>query len=335
MQILNLRWRKWPRLIGMGPELSKVARQRLRWMDYYRQCQGNASLTCRYFGISRPTFYRWLARFDPYDLKTLEERSHRPRRLRKPTWSRELLERTRQLRELYPRWGKDKLVVLLLGEGRQVSTPMVGRMLSWLKRRGLLREPRVRAISARKRARQRPYATRKPLDYLVEKPGDLVEFDTLDVRPYPQIVRKHFTARDVVTRWDVLEVHDRANSKTAAHFLDTVLKRMPFPIRAVQVDGGSEFAAVFEDLCKKRGLRLFLLPPRSPKLNAHVERAQRTHTEEFYEVEPLSLDIPTLNRQLQAWELIYNTVRPHQSLGQITPLQFLQRQNFLPNSHRV
>ena len=335
MQILNLRWRRWPRLIGLGPELSQVARVRLRWMDYYRGCEGNASLTCRHFGISRPTFYRWLKRFDPYDLKTLEERSHCPRRVRKPTWSEDLLERTRQLRELYPRWGKDKLVVLLLGEGRQVSTPMVGRMLSWLKRRGLLREPRVRAISARKRARQRPYATRKPLDYLVEKPGDLVEVDTLDVRPYPNIVRKHFTARDVIARWDVLEAHARANSRSAAHFLDTVLARMPFPIRAVQVDGGGEFAAVFEKLCKQRGIRLFLLPPRSPKLNAHVERAQRTHTEEFYEVQPVSLDIPTLNKQLQVWELTYNTVRPHQSLGQITPQQFLHNHNLPHNKARV
>ena len=37
-----------------------------------------------------------------------------------------------------------------------------------------------------------------------------------------------------------------------------------------------------------------------------------------------SIDIPTLNRQLRAWEVVYNTIRPHQSLGQRTPLQFLQ-----------
>jgi len=58
---------------------------------------------------------------------------------------------------------------------------------------------------------------------------------------------------------------------------------MPFPIRAIQVDGGSEFQDVFEEECQRRGIKLFVLPPRSPKLNGHVERAQRTHTEEFYE----------------------------------------------------
>ena len=40
---------------------------------------------------------------------------------------------------------------------------------------------------------------------------------------------------------------------------------MPFPIRALQVDSGSEFAAEFEAACQRRGLRLFVLPPRSPK----------------------------------------------------------------------
>ena len=34
-------------------------------------------------------------------------------------------------------------------------------------------------------------------------------------------------------------------------------------------------------LCTRSG---GLLPPRSPKLNGHVERGQRTHTEEFYEL---------------------------------------------------
>ena len=51
---------------------------------------------------------------------------------------------------------------------------------------------------------------------------------------------------------------------------------MPFPIRAVQVDGGSEFAAEFEQACQQRGWHLFVLPPRSPKLNGAVERANRT-----------------------------------------------------------
>ena len=48
----------------------------------------------------------------------------------------------------------------------------------------------------------------------------------------------------------------------------------------------SLFAAEFELACQKRGLHLFVLPPRSPKLNGAVERAHCTHTEEFYQARP-------------------------------------------------
>ncbi|MCD6453191.1 MAG: hypothetical protein J7K77_02775 [Dehalococcoidales bacterium] len=48
----------------------------------------------------------------------------------------------------------------------------------------------------------------------------------------------------------------------------------------------------FEEECQRRGIKLFVLPPRSPKLNGHVERAQRTHTEEFYEVTDASFELP-------------------------------------------
>ena len=71
-------------------ELSREARRRLKWMDYYQQRGGNARLTCRHFDISPQTFYRWRGRYNPRDLGSLEDRSHRPRRLRQPTWSPEL-----------------------------------------------------------------------------------------------------------------------------------------------------------------------------------------------------------------------------------------------------
>ena len=117
----------------------------------------------------------------------------------------------------------------------------------------------------------------------------------------------------------------RATAHAAAGFLDTILERMPFPVQAIQVDGGSEFMAEFEQTCQRLGLRLFVLPPRSPKLNGSVERAQRTHTEEFYEVRPFdSFTVEGLNREARTWERIYNTVRPYQALGYLTPLQFLR-----------
>jgi transposase InsO family protein len=204
---------------------------------------------------------------------------------------------------------------------------MVGRILHKLKERGVLKEPVSNYISARKRRWQRPYAIRKPKEYMAKKPGDIVEVDTLDVRPLHGIILKHFTASDIISRWDVLEAHTRATSNTASGFIDVMLKRMPFPIKAIQVDGGSEFQDAFERECQNRGIKLFVLPPRSPKLNGHVERAQRTHTEEFYEVTEASFEIRELNQALLEWEKVYNTIRPHQALGYLTPQQFLEQNN--------
>lgn len=136
--------------LAKTPELSRAARQRLRWLDYYHSHGGNARLTCRHFDISPQTFYRWKRCYDPRNLKTLEERSRRPKKLRQPTWSPELVLAVLELRERYPRWGKDKLVVLLPcqrqtqhEEGYQTSTSMVGRILRRLKERGELREPEI------------------------------------------------------------------------------------------------------------------------------------------------------------------------------------------------
>ena len=131
-----------------------------------------------------------------------------------------------RLREQYPRWGKGKLVVLLREGGYPVSTPMIGRILKHLKERGVLREP-LRAISARKRLLNRPYGVRKPKEYLAWEPGDIIQLDTLDVRSLPGVVLKHLTARDVVSRWDVLGVHRQATASTTLAFLDTFQARMP------------------------------------------------------------------------------------------------------------
>ena len=307
------------------PKLSKKAGQRLKWFDYYNSHDHNARLTCRHFDISPQTFYRWKKRYNPRYISSLEDHSHRPRHLRQPTYSAELVGAVLRLREEYPGWGKDKLVVLLHGEGFHCSVSTAGRILHRLKERGVLREPVANHISARKSQRQRPYATRKPGEYVARVPGDIVEVDTLDVRPLPGVILKHFTARDIISRWDVLEAHSRASSHTASGFIDTLLKRMPFPIKAIQVDGGSEFQDVFEMECQRRGIKLFVLPPRSPKLNGHVERAQRTHTEEFYEVTDTNFEIPELNQALLKWENVYNTIRPHQAPGYLTPQQFLKQ----------
>jgi transposase InsO family protein len=237
----------------------------------------------------------------------------------------ELVVAIQKLREEYPRWGKDKLVILLRSDGFICYASTVGRIIHRLKERGVLKEPIRNHVSAHRRGLKRPYAIRKPKDYEIKEPGDLIQLDTLDIRPLPGVVLKHFTAHDVLSRWNVIGVHSRATALTASHFLDTLKSRMPFPVRAIQVDGGSEFEAIFEEECQRHGIKLFVLPPHSPKLNGGVERAHWTHTGEFYEVTESSFDISELRSELLEWERVYDTVRPHQALDYLTPLEFLEQ----------
>ena len=308
-----------------GSTRSRQARQRLKMLQWDEDHGHNASLTCRRFGVSRDTFYRWWRRYRRAGPGALEDRSHRPERVRQPTWSRELAQAVLQWRQAHPGWGKDKLVVLLHEAGWQVSTSMVGRILRRLDQEGRLPRADLRDPCYPKRRQLRPYAIRKPATYRARAPGDLVQVDTADIRPLPGVVYKHFTARDVVSRRDVLAVHSRATASAAATFLEAIETRMPFPVRAIQVDGGSEFKADFERACQERGICLFVLPPRSPKLNGSVERAQRTHREEFYQVVALPDTIGELRQKLRAWETVYNTRRPHQALGYLTPAAYYKQ----------
>jgi transposase InsO family protein len=307
-------------------DITSRAKVKLSWMDYYQKNK-NVRLTCRHFGISPDTFYRWKKRYRPKNLKSLEDnpKTRRPYRLRIPTTPVIVVNRILQFRETYPRWGKEKIAVLLKREGFDVSVSTVGRTIKRLKDRLILKEPKPNYISSKKRYLKRAWAVRKPGNYSIRYPGDLVQIDTLDVRPIPGIIRKQFTARDVISRWDVIEAYSTASALRAAFFLDTLIKRAPFKILAIQIDGGSEFKGEFEAECCKRNIRLFVLPPRSPKLNGYVERSNRTHTEEFYEVNDFSFDLLVLNQQLRDWEEVYNTIRPHQSLNYLTPLEYINQ----------
>jgi len=154
-------------------------------------------------------------------------------------------------------------------------------------------------------------------------PGDLIQADTKDVRPVPGKVFKQLTLVDVVSRCAAAEVGVGATASTMASHLDRMLSRLPFRPCAIQIDGGSEFKAEFEDFCQKREIPLYVLPPYSPKLNGRVERLQRTFQEEFYDCYCDDFRLDRLRPALAAFETDYNRCRPHQALGYLTPMEYL------------
>ena len=150
-------------------------------------------------------------------------------------------------------------------------------------------------------------------------PGDVVQIDSLKVGLGHGRQARQFTAIDCASRWSVAMATHRL---TAARFLDKLLAAMPFPVGTIQIDGGSEFMAEFEQACARRKLPLWVLPPRRPEMNGRIERTQATWRYEFYASYDPPRQIADLNNLLDAYAHTCNTCRPHDALGQRTPLEY-------------
>lgn len=268
----------------------------------------------RAVGEARANLYRWEKRLEP--------RSRRPARLRKPVRPPGLVEAIERLRLDFPMWGRAKLGPLVREQG---SDATVGRIIAQLVARGavqlvltLRRRPYARRWTAKRR-----FAQRLPRDLTANEPGSLVQLDTVHVNVAPDKSIKHFTAYDPIAKWTVAKAFNRATAASAAIFLDKIVTEMPFPVKAIQVDGGSEFMAEFEDACEKKGLRLFVLPPKSPQMNGAVERCNGAWRYEFYAVYDLPTSVEAINPILDSFQHLYNHHRPHGALGGKTPSHYL------------
>ena len=279
-----------------------------------------ATQAAKAVGASRASLYRWE--------KASEPKSRRPHEVRKPMWTPALARAVEELRAENPMWGKRKLAALLRREGFALSVSTVGRILRRLMDRGrvvpvptLRRNPGARRF--RPTAAQR-YARRLPKGLRPTRPGEMVQVDTLFVNVRPDRAIKHFTAYDPVAKWTFGQVATRASATSAKALLDKLVAEAPFPVTGIQVDGGSEFKAAFEQACEEKGLALYVLPPKRPQLNGAVERNQGTWRYEFYASFDLPHRIDKLQPLVDAFAHRFNHHRPHQALGDLTPAAYLK-----------
>ena len=121
---LSNRYQRW-RNLASRYELRPQGLIRLEWMIFYEKIAGgNAQKTCEHFGIGRSLFYRWKSRFQEsgYDVQTLQNRSSRPKTVRK--WQVSFIEESRiiKLRKQYIHWSKYKLLRLYKNKYHEYMT---------------------------------------------------------------------------------------------------------------------------------------------------------------------------------------------------------------------
>ncbi|MDP2727110.1 MAG: helix-turn-helix domain-containing protein [Dehalococcoidia bacterium] len=308
------------RLARLPAEPSAEARLRLGVMQWCLGHGGKVRLTARHFGYSPDTISRWLKGYRSEEVKGLEPGSRRPHRLRQPRTPVEVVERIQALREQYPRWGREKLRVLLEEEGIQISAKSIDRVILRLRKRGVLKE----AMQPRKAAKPHWARLRRPPELVVDRPGALVQMDTKQVRLDSGKTIFQFAALDCFTRKRMVALSPRLSSQEGASFLRRVVEGFPFAIAAIQSDGGSEFLGDFRQAASELELTHYFNRPNYPQGNGRVERSFRTDEEEFYQVEGLPDDLDGQLSALLSWNQTYERIRPHQALGYKTPERFYQ-----------
>lgn len=273
--------------------------------------------------ISRATYYRHKKMLRLLSNGILPP-SKKPRRLNKPNWGEAQIQLVLQIRRQNPTYGKAKIAVILKRDcGVNLSESTVGRILKSLMNKGLI----AKSLSAPRMKRKRLFkghAKRWNYHMKANKPGEMVQIDHLSASKNGISV-KHFQAWDPTSKYIYANVYSNAKSRSSKRFLIEFINQSPFSITSIQVDGGSEFMAEFEEACKDLNIALFVLPPSRPQYNGGVERGNRTFREEFYSNRNVLADsLGELRHELSKAVTKYNTYRPHFSLKGLTPAAYIQ-----------
>lgn len=305
--------------------LSKSAKQRLNWFDFYQKRQ-NASLTCRRFGISRKTFHKWLKLYDPNNLFSLEDRSRAPLHTRQPEISPEQEQRIILLRKQHICYSKFKLSKIYQRLYQEpISSWKVQRVIQ---KYHLYHNPQRAAKITKKRLSAQK---KKRITELKRRPkaGFLLCLDAIEFR-WVGLRRFVFTAIDHFSKVAFARMYKSANSYNAADFLNRLLYLLNGHIENIQTDNGSEFEKCFTHACAKLKLARYYNRPRTPKDNPVNERFNQTLENEFVNLGNFTVDTVSFNQNLAEWLIEYNFQRPHETLNYETPMKFNNSTKVLP-----
>ena len=288
--------------------------ERLQFVADVRRGSDEMTVLCRRYGISRKTGYKWLARYEAEGATGLAERSHRPHTCPHAT-DPDAVALLCELRRRHPTWGPKKLLTVLAGRRPALVLPASSTAAALLKRAGLVTAPR------RRRTPGHPGPPTAPMDtanavWTTDFKG---EFKTRDGRYcYP------LTVADGYSRY-LLACHALPSTATAG--VRPVFRRLfreyGLPER-IRSDNGVPFATIALGRLSELSVwwvRLGILPdliqPSSPQQNGRHERMHRTLKAEA--TRPPEAGARAQQRRFDAFQLEYNTERPHEALEQTTP----------------
>jgi len=258
----------------------------------------------RHFGLARRTVRVWFRRWKSEGQMGLVPRY--PQR-RKRRVADAIVELARTARVEY-RWGASRTQVWLARVHKlRVNPKTIHRVF--------------REIGVPVLTKTRPRKPRQLKLFEKDAPGDSIQVDVKVIKLRREKIFQ-YTALDDCTRFRVLRLYRRLNQHSSLHFLGEIRRTLPFAIKKLQCDNGSEFPIAFKLAVEEAGIRHRYIKPRRPQQNGKVERSHRIDDEEFWSRHDFWAQSDA-EGPLAAWEQRYNHDRFSLALQGRTPAEKL------------
>lgn len=332
--------RTWYYGLRLRDMITQKAKHKARVLKFWQKY--GVVATKEAFDVGRSTLFLWQKqlREGRGKLEALNESSTTPHQKRQREWPPAVIAEIHRLREQHPNLGKNKIYPLLRQLTQESKLPCpaastIGRIIADAPDKMRLCPQKVRhngTIVQKKRAKK----LRKPKDFKATYPGHCGSFDTIE-RFVHGCRRYIITFTDLYSRFSFAWSTTSHASKAAQEVLDLITMVFPHPLHHVLTDNGSEFMKHFDQALRDRHTTHWHTYPKTPKMNAHVERFNRTIQEEFIDYhDNLLLEPKRFNSKLMDYLLWYNTERPHYAFNnQQSPVQFLMSQEFNPQKSNM
>ena len=307
---------------------SEVAKQRLKIIQFYG-IYGEKT-TKEAFGVGRKTICVWKKRLSGSDEKLtgLIPYSTKPKRVRRMTTNPKIVSFIRELREQYPRLGKEKIYPLLfaycLKEGiTPIKESTIGKVI---KRNNFFYQKtgRIYHNPSSKYATKSHKTNRLRIRYS-PKHKDLGHLQMDTILRYEDAKKYYFyTIIDTKGKFAFCLPYKHLNSQNTVDFYRKVTKVMPYKVKSVQTDNGLEFLGDFDKYLQRGCVPHIFTYPRCPRINGVVERFNRSIQEEFITPNIHTIHYPKLfSSKLTQYLIFYNYQRVHKALKLKSPVAYM------------
>jgi len=263
--------------------------------------------TARRYGVSPGTITKWVAKAKIRGYGAIPTRSSRPKH--------------------HPNELTDELV------DKIVKKKLELHRCAEVVHRTLANEGTVVSLSSVKRTLNRHYLTKKKSPWkrwhfsfhrpLAEKPGDLVEIDTIHLMVNEKKRIYIYTLIDVCSRWAFALPAQKISAGNSVAFVKLAQAQAPFKFKHIQSDNGPEFSTYFSN---NLGILHRHTRVRRSNDNAHIERFNRTLQEEC--VDKLPKNVLAIGKALPIYLKHYNEKRLHFGIHLRAPMDVINSEVF-------